>query len=161
MKIFSIVGWSGSGKTMLITRLIEELRSRGRRVIAVKSTHAAYDVQPEGKDTARFLKAGALEAYLVAGKELLRMTPLAGADELLAELRARLGADDVVLMEGLTAPGIPVIEVEGDRPEKGLKTRREDLAALVTAAPRTPGCRRFHPGQIAEIAAFVEEHHEP
>ena len=159
MKVVSIVGWSGSGKTTLITRLIAELRGRGRRVVAVKGTHAAYDVQPEGKDTARFRRAGAEEAYLLAGTELLRMTAGAGAGQLLAELGQRLGAGDVVLMEGLTAPGVPVIEVAGGEPGKGLKTRPGELAALVAAEP-SPGVRRcFRPDEIEQIARFVEESH--
>jgi molybdopterin-guanine dinucleotide biosynthesis protein B len=159
MKVVSIVGWSGSGKTTLITRLIAELRGRGRRVIAVKGTHAAYDVQPEGKDTARFRRAGAEEAYLLAGPELLRMTASAGAGELLAELGSRLGADDVVLMEGLTVPGVPVIEVAGGEPGKGLKTRPGELAALVAAEPAAKARRCFGPDEIKAIAAFVEENH--
>ena len=59
---------------MLITRLIEEFKARGKKVIAVKSAHAGYALQPEGKDTARFLAPGPDEAYLLAGDELLRMT---------------------------------------------------------------------------------------
>lgn len=159
MKVVSIVGWSGSGKTTLITRLIAELRGRGRRVVAVKGTHAAYDVQPEGKDTARFRRAGAEEAYLLAGRELLRMTAGAGAGELLAELGSRLGADDIVLMEGLTAPGVPVIEVAGGEPGKGLKTRPGERAALVAAAAPPGNGRCFRPDEIGGIAAFVEENH--
>ncbi len=160
MKSFSIVGWSGSGKTLLITRLIEEFKARGKRVVAVKNTHADYALQPEGKDTARFLQAGAREAYLLAGGELLRMTPLAAADELLAELRQRLGAGDVVLLEGLTAAGIPVIEVEDPRGEKALKTPPENLAALVTTAKSARPCPCFHPDAVAAIHTFMEEYHE-
>lgn len=160
MKIFSIVGWSGSGKTSLITRLIGHFSDRGRRVIAVKSTHAGYGVQPDGKDTARFLEAGAEEAYLLAGKELLRMTRLADPDELLAELGSRLGRDDIVLMEGLTRPGIPVIEVESPRDGKALKTGRKQRAALVGVSGGPADGPRFHPDRIADIAAFMEEHHE-
>lgn len=160
MRIFSIVGWSGSGKTTLITRLIGHFKARGRRVIAVKSTHAGYGVQPDGKDTARFLQAGAEEAYLLAGKELLRMTHLAEPDELLAELDSRLGQDDLVLMEGLTRPGIPIIEVEAPQGTAALKTGPEELAALVGISAGTAGRPRFHPDRIADIAAFMEEHHE-
>jgi molybdopterin-guanine dinucleotide biosynthesis protein B len=160
MKSFSIVGWSGSGKTLLITRLIEEFRAKGKKVVAVKSAHAGYALQPEGKDTARFLQAGAREAYLLAGSELLRMTPLAAPAELLAELRQRLGAGDVVLLEGLTAPDIPVIEVQDPRVEMTLKTLPENLAALVTTAKNACPCPCFHPDDVAAIRAFIEEHHE-
>jgi molybdopterin-guanine dinucleotide biosynthesis protein B len=160
MKIFSIIGWSGSGKTTLITRLIENLGTRNRRVIAVKSTHMGYALQPEGKDTARFLKAGAQEVYLMTETELLRMTPLASPEDLLADLKARLGSEDVVLLEGLTAPGIPVIEVENPGQGKPLKSRPENLAAVVSAAGGAPGRPCFHPDDIDAIGAFMEAYHE-
>jgi molybdopterin-guanine dinucleotide biosynthesis protein B len=160
MKMFSIVGWSGSGKTLLITRLIEEFKTRGKRVVAVKSTHAGYGLQPEGKDTARFLRAGAREAYLLAGGELLRMTPIDSAGELLAELRQRLGADDIVLLEGLTQPGIPVIEVQDPRQGKEPKARPADLAAVVGATDQTLSCPCFNADDIQGISAFMEAYHE-
>ncbi len=157
--MFSIVGWSGSGKTLLITRLIERFRARQRGVIAVKSAHAGYALQPEGKDTARFLQAGAREAYLVAGGELLRMTRLAAPADLLAELQGRLRPDDVVLLEGFSQPGIPVIEVRDPRAEKGLKTRAADLAAVVGADGGACPCPRFQPDDIEGISAFMEAYH--
>jgi molybdopterin-guanine dinucleotide biosynthesis adapter protein len=159
MKMFSIVGWSDSGKTLLITRLIESFQARQRAVIAVKSTHAGYALQPEGKDTARFLQAGAREAYLVADGELLRMTRIAAPADLLAELQERLRPDDVVLLEGLSQPGIPVIEVQGPRQEKELKTRTADLAAIVSAAAGAFSCPRFYPDDIEGIRAFMEAYH--
>jgi len=160
MKSFSIVGWSGSGKTLLITRLIGEFKSRGKTVIAVKNAHAGCTLQPEGKDTSRFLQAGAEEAYLLAGGELLRMTPRGSADELLAELRQRLGADDIVLLEGLTRPGIPVIEIEDSRKENPLKTPPQELAALISTSASPGAHARFHPDDIAAIRAFMEDCHE-
>ena len=160
MKIFSIAGWSGSGKTLLITRLIEDFKADGHRVVAVKSTHAGYALQPEGKDTARFLRAGAQEVYLMTETELLRMTPLTSADDLLAELRARLEPDDIVLLEGLVRPGIPVIEVQAPELKKPLKSRPEDLAAVVSAAANAHGRPSFHPDDIAGIKAFMEAYHE-
>jgi len=160
MKVFAIVGWSGCGKTTLITRLIENFKGGRHRVIAVKSTHAGYSLQPEGKDTARFLQAGALEAYLLTEGELLRMTRLAAPEDLLAELETRLSADDVVLLEGLCPPGIPVIEVADPRREKALKFPAEKLAAVVT--PDGSSCNRpcFHPEDIGAISAFMEAYHE-
>lgn len=158
--MFSIVGWSGSGKTTLITRLIENFKARQRGVIAVKSTHAGYALQPEGKDTARFLRAGAREAYLLAEGELLRMTALARPADLLAELRERLRPDDIVLLEGLSQPGVPVIEIRDPRMEKDLKTPTADLAALVSAAAHAGPVPRFHPEDISGISAFMEAYHE-
>ena len=158
MKIFSIIGWSGSGKTSLITRLIGKFKDANRRVVAIKSTHAGCDLQPEGKDTARFLRAGAQEVYLMTERELLRMTALASPDDLLAELRSQLGVDDIVLLEGLTRPGIPVIEVEDPRRQKALKSDPENLAAVV-GDTSVAGARRFGPDDIAGLSAFMEGYH--
>jgi len=153
-------GWSGSGKTTFITRLIENFKANQRRVIAVKSTHAGYSLQPEAKDTARFLRAGADEAYLVAEGELLRMTRLGAPQDLLAELKAQLQPDDIVLLEGFCPPGIPVIEVEDPRQEKTMKFPPEKLAAVITSAGEAYGRPSFHPDQIAAICSFMEEYHE-
>jgi len=160
MKIFSITGWSGSGKTLLITRLIKDFKANGRRVVAVKSTHADYALQPEGKDTARFLQAGAEEVYLLTEKEMLHMTRSASPDMLLDSLRARLGARDIVLLEGLTRPGIPVIEVQDPQQQEPLKSPPHKLAAVIGASTYTHGRPCFHPDDIAGIKSFMEAYHE-
>ncbi|MCU0237226.1 MAG: molybdopterin-guanine dinucleotide biosynthesis protein B [Acidobacteria bacterium] len=160
MRAFSIIGWSGSGKTLLITRLIEEFKARGKSVIAVKSTHAGYGLQPEGKDTARFLQAGARETYLLAGNELLRMTRIAAADDLLDDLQARLGPDDIVLLEGLTRPGIPLIEVEAAGGELAAKSRPGEPVARVSASADPGAHACFRPDDITAIRSFMEEYHE-
>jgi len=160
MKIFSIVGWSGSGKTTLITRLIENFKANQKRVVAVKSTHAGYALQPEAKDTARFLRAGADEAYLVAENELLRMTRLGDPQDLVTELQAQLRPNDIVLLEGFCPPGIPVIEVEDPQRQKAMKFPPEKLAAVISSAAAPCRLPCFHPDQIAAISAFMEEYHE-
>ena len=45
MRAFSFVGWSGSGKTALIERLTAVLAARGRRVVCVKQSHHAANLQ--------------------------------------------------------------------------------------------------------------------
>lgn len=159
MKIFSIAGWSGSGKTMLIKRLIESFKARKRRVIAIKNVPGAYALQPEAKDTAKFLHAGADEVFLIAKNELLRMSMLHAPQDLLEELKSRLREDDIVLMEGLYQPGIPVIEIKDALREKALKFPLTELAAVVSAENCSPGLPCFHPDQIDGICAFMEEYH--
>ena len=160
MKIFSIVGWSGSGKTTLITRLIENFKADRKRVVAFKSTHAGYTLQPQAKDSARFLRAGADEVYLASENELLRMTRLASPRDLLAEVRPQLHANDIVLLEGYSPPGVPVIEVEDPRREKAMKFPPEKLAAVISSTAAAGRPPRFHPDQITAIRAFMEEYDE-
>ena len=159
MKIFSIIGWSGSGKTLLITRLIENFKAGKRKVIAVKKAHRDYTLQPEAKDTARFLSAGADEVYLLAQNELLRMTALDKTQDLLSVLKAGLQENDIVLMEGFTDESIPVIEVADDDGRQALKFSPARLAAVISARPGPAGPPCFHPDHIPAIAAFMEDYH--
>jgi molybdopterin-guanine dinucleotide biosynthesis protein B len=159
MKIFSIAGWSGSGKTMLIKRLIESFKAKKRRVIAVKNAPDSYTLQPEAKDSAQFLRAGADEVFLIAKNELLRMSLINDPRVLLEDLKSRLQEDDIVLMEGLYQPGVPVIEVMDAQRKKALKYPLTKIAAMVSAEKCSPGLPCFHPDQIAEICTFLEEYH--
>lgn len=61
--VIGIIGSSGSGKTTLICRLIERLPSLAISVI--KRTHHIVPGFSGGKDTDRYLEAGAEEALLV------------------------------------------------------------------------------------------------
>ena len=140
MKIFSIAGWSGSGKTMLITRLIESFKAKKRRVIAVKNAPDTYTLQPEAKDTAKFLRAGADEVFLIAKNELLRMSLINAPQDLLEDLKSRLHEDDIVLMEGLYQPGIPVIEVDDPSRPQALKFPLTKLAAMVSTGNAPLAC---------------------
>ncbi len=57
--IVGFYGYSNSGKTTLIERLILELVSRGKKVSAIKQSGHPVSLDIEGKDTYRFSKAGA------------------------------------------------------------------------------------------------------
>lgn len=57
--VYSIVGYSGTGKTTFLENLIPELKKMGLRVAAIKHDAHEFDVDHEGKDTWRMTKAGA------------------------------------------------------------------------------------------------------
>ncbi len=68
MKVLSVVGFSGAGKTYLIERLVPLLRRRGLRVLVVK--HALkFDVDREGKDSYRIYGSGA-DVLVVSDAEI-------------------------------------------------------------------------------------------
>ncbi|CAN0549460.1 unnamed protein product, partial [Laminaria digitata] len=66
--VIGITGWSGSGKTALIVRLIPELASRGYRVATVKHAHHAFDIDTPGKDSYQHREAGAVEVVVSSEK---------------------------------------------------------------------------------------------
>ncbi len=56
--IVSVVGKSKSGKTTLIEKLIQELKSRGYRVATIKHIPQGVSFDEPGKDSWRHLQAG-------------------------------------------------------------------------------------------------------
>jgi len=57
--VVGFYGFSNSGKTTLIERLIQDLVSRGKKVSAIKQSGHPVSMDTEGKDTHRFSKIGA------------------------------------------------------------------------------------------------------
>lgn len=64
MKAVCIAGWSDSGKTTLIERLIPLLMGRGLRVGVVKHTHHSLSMDQHGSDTDRYRGSGAAAVVL-------------------------------------------------------------------------------------------------
>jgi len=57
MKIISVVGTKDTGKTVLVTKIIEKLVKRGFEVGTIK--HVGHELDVEGKDTWKHKEAGA------------------------------------------------------------------------------------------------------
>ena len=111
-RVLGIAGWSGSGKTLLITRLIPLLAARGLRVATLKHAHHAFDVDVPGKDSYEHRKAGACEVIVCSARRWVQMHELgAQAEPALAELLRRLSPCDLVLVEGYKSESHPKLEV--------------------------------------------------
>ena len=67
--IFGIVGWSGSGKTDLVTRLINFFVLNSLVVSSVKHTHHQFEIDKEGKDSFKHINAGANEVIIFSKKK--------------------------------------------------------------------------------------------
>ena len=112
MQAIGFIGYSNTGKTTLIEKLIPLLRARGLRVSAIKNAHHGFDMDRPGKDSYRYREAGAGQVLIATGLRwaLLSETPLAPAS--LDELIGRLDPCDLVIIEGFKSEGqIPRIEV--------------------------------------------------
>ena len=111
-KVLGMVGWSGSGKTALITRLIPLLVSRGLRIATLKHAHHAFDVDQPGKDSYEHRKAGASEVIVSSARRWVQMHEIGDAAEAtLAEHLQRLSPCDLVLVEGYKTERHPKLEV--------------------------------------------------
>lgn len=112
MRLIGLAGWSGAGKTTLVTRLIPRLTGRGISVSTVKHAHHAFDVDAPGKDSYEHRRAGAAQVLVASANRWALMTELRGAPEPpLRALLAHLSPVDLVLVEGFKRDLHPKIEI--------------------------------------------------
>ncbi len=155
MKVICFVGWSGSGKTTLVEKLVPRLARGGRRVGYLKTDAHGFQMDREGKDTARLFDAGAPVVGIIGPDELAvrrRSTLDYGLETLLAD---SFGDCDLVLVEGGKHGTLPMIEVvHGERP--AVPGTPPHLLALVNAGDDPRDLPRFDRDDVEGIAAFVE-----
>lgn len=100
-RVIGFAGWSGAGKTQLLTRLIPVLKARGLSVSTLKHAHHAFDIDHPGKDSYQHREAGACEVLVASSTRWALMHELRGAPEPgLGELLGHMRAVDLVLVEG-------------------------------------------------------------
>lgn len=155
MKIFGIAGWSGGGKTTLLTRLLPLLVGRGLRVAVLKHTHH----QPAlGDEELRALaEAGAAECLAASPRRFaLLHEHAAGEDEPSPEaLSKRFSGVDLVLVEGFKRSSHPRLLLFAPG-ESMPEAAAEGVVAFVSADPPAAACLPvFHRDDGAGIAEFI------
>jgi molybdopterin-guanine dinucleotide biosynthesis adapter protein len=112
VKVFGFAGWSGSGKTMLIEKLIPRFTGAGLRVSLIKHAHHTFDVDQPGKDSYRHRHAGAAEILVTSSRRWVLMHELRGAHEPAFDDQVkRMSPCDLLLVEGFKFAPIPKLEV--------------------------------------------------
>jgi molybdopterin-guanine dinucleotide biosynthesis adapter protein len=156
--ILSIVGWSGSGKTVLLEKLIPEMVRRGYRVATAKHHPHHFDMDYEGKDTWRHRQAGAA-CTIISSHDRLAMIRDMDHDAPLDELRERFIRDvDIIIAEGFKRDRAPKIEVYRKAMEKEpLFKTMSGIVAMVTDAPLDPGVPVMGLDDIPRLADFIED----
>jgi molybdopterin-guanine dinucleotide biosynthesis adapter protein len=112
MKVIGIAGWSGAGKTTLISRVLPHLRQQGLRVSVIKHAHHDFDVDVPGKDSWVHRQSGAVEVVVSSANRWALMHELRGAAEPeLPELLGKMSPVDLVVIEGFKSERHRKIEV--------------------------------------------------
>ena len=112
MNIFGIVGWSGSGKTDLVTRLINFFVLNSLIVSSVKHTHHQFQIDKEGKDSFKHINAGSNEVIIFSKKKWAMISKLHEQDIKFEEILNKFNPKtNIILVEGLKYSNYPKIEV--------------------------------------------------
>jgi molybdopterin-guanine dinucleotide biosynthesis protein B len=154
--IVSVIGNSKSGKTTLIEKLVQGLKSRGYRVATIKHTPQGVDFDEAGKDSWRHIQAGS-EATAVSSPDKIVMVKPVAQDANLDEVAYLLGEDyDIILAEGFKQGNAPKIEVH--RRDAGPLLRDiKKLIGIVTDEPLETKARLFSMDSVNDIADLLEK----
>lgn len=154
--IVSIIGKSKSGKTTLIEKLVQELKSRGYRVATIKHTHQNLNLDEPGKDSWRHIQAGS-EATIISGSDKIMLIKPVAPDISLEEIARLLGEDyDIILTEGFREGDAPKIEVHRKEANSPLATVKK-LIAIATDEPVETKTRQFSLDDIKGLADLLEQ----
>jgi molybdopterin-guanine dinucleotide biosynthesis protein A/molybdopterin-guanine dinucleotide biosynthesis protein len=151
--IVSVTGWSGSGKTTWLERLLPELSMRGIRTAVVKHDAHDFQVDREGKDTWRMAQAGAAVTGIVSGYKaaLMEYRPVA-----LERFIGKIENVDLVILEGGSDLDLPHILVYREALGKGMRVSPDSCLAVISDDPVGDGCDAvFSFEQIREAADHI------
>ncbi len=130
--VLAIVGFSNSGKTTLMEKLIAALAAEGLDVCSIKHSHHQPEMDTPGKDSWRHKHAGAKGSLLVGPEQLLMvadiqkpLTPQEMAD-------AYFPHADLVLVEGYASMPCAKIEVVREARSADMRCEASELLAVVT-----------------------------
>lgn len=152
--VISFIGWSGSGKTTFIEKLIPILRSRGLRLAVIKHDGHEFQMDKEGKDTWRFSQAGA-EYVAIANPR--HSAELINGPASFSQLCHRAeGFADLIIAEGWTDEEAPQIEIL--RGHQDLRcTHPDQLIAIVTDQTVGTDLPTFGLEDVEAVADFIFE----
>ena len=102
MRIFAVSGYSGTGKTSLVEKIIRSLVGSGHTVASIKSSK--HKAGPDkGKDTQRHQQAGASMTIFLSPSS----TSTSIKDRIEPEEWAKLTDFDFLIVEGMKSANIP------------------------------------------------------
>ena len=130
--VIGFYGFSGSGKTSAIKKLIEVFASKGYRVATIKKTKKQIQPNRPGKDTSDFSKAGAQTVVLAANDTttFYMSKPISSAK--IIKFLEQIDDFDYIFIEGANEKEIRKIRF-GEKPlrEKTIWTFNGDFEELI------------------------------
>jgi len=129
--IIAVVGYSNSGKTTLIVKLVKELKSRGFRIATIKHHHETISLDVPGKDTWKYSAAGA-DIVVLASPGSVNIIENTPEDLTLDNLASRITGVDLIIAEGFKRESRLKIEVFRSGVHEKLITPIEQLLAVAS-----------------------------
>ena len=150
--VYSVVAFSGTGKTTLLEKLIPELNRCGLRVAVIKHDAHEFEVDKPGKDSWRMTNAGALVSVVTSATKaaIMENRPVP-----IDELIARVTNVDVILTEGYKHGAWPKIALARAANGKPLPLDPADCLAVMTDIPAVVGANVFGLDDVPALADIL------
>ncbi|WP_270562807.1 molybdopterin-guanine dinucleotide biosynthesis protein B [Clostridium beijerinckii] len=162
LKVISIVATkSGTGKTTLIEALIPILKEKNYNIGVLKHDAHKFEIDKEGKDSYRFVKAGA-DRMVISSKEKIAMIEKLKEEKDLEEILELFIGMDLVIIEGYKNNGYPKIEVHRKEVDSKLLCEngsldRTKFLAVATDEKLNLDIEQLDINDVNKIAEFIED----
>ncbi|MCL2367319.1 MAG: molybdopterin-guanine dinucleotide biosynthesis protein B [Oscillospiraceae bacterium] len=150
--IYSIVAFSGTGKTTLLEKLVTELKSRGLRLAVIKHDAHEFDIDHKGKDSWRFTQAGADVTVVASATKAAIMENRPVSIECIIN---KITDVDIIITEGYKHEGWPKIAVKREATGESFPIPLEECVAIVTDVPEETNIPCFGLEDICGLADFM------
>ncbi len=134
--LLAITGYSGTGKTTLLEKLIPQLNQKGIKVGLIKHSHHNVDVDKAGKDSHRLRLAGANPTMIVCEQRWAMMVETNTLESFNALVKQMETQDvDLILVEGFKHETLPKIQLHRKEMDKPLPELDPFTLATATDYP--------------------------
>jgi molybdopterin-guanine dinucleotide biosynthesis protein B len=155
--VVGLAGYSGSGKTTFLEKLIAELKSRGYRVGVIKHTSHPVEFDQPGKDTWRHARAGADVVALASPDKIAvfkKYISTPGPEDVLPLVEGV----DLIIIEGFKKGSWPKIEIIREEVPERPVIPTEELLAKVGGSNPVEGVPCYGLEDAPAVADLLEQH---
>lgn len=157
VQIIGFVGYSDSGKTTVVSTLIEILKRRNYKVAAIKHAAHGYDLDVPGKDSWRHCQAGA-DTVITVGSDSYTIHERVDSPPSLESVLKKIVGVDFILIEGFkNEPGSKVEIIRRESFEKRIPGNH-GLVAVVSDIELEGEIPCFGFAQLEDLADFLIAH---
>ena len=160
MKTIGVIGWKNSGKTTLVSKLVNYFSSLNLKVGVIKHAHHSFDIDHPNTDSYKIRKSGAFKTTIVSNKRLAVIEERADANEIDLKSIIDMNKDcQILILEGFKKNNdIPKIEVFLKKNKKEyLYKNVEKVNLLVTDDDKSHPLKVLSHDQIPLIAKFIQD----
>ena len=160
MKTIGVIGWKNSGKTTLVSKLVDYFSSLNLKVGVIKHAHHSFDIDHPNTDSYKIRKSGAFKTTIVSNKRLAFIEERVDDSEIDLKSILEMNKDcQILILEGFKKNNdIPKIEVFLKKNKKEyLYKNVKKVKLLVTDDDKSHPLKVLSHDQIPLIAKFIQD----